>query len=117
MRRPYITAAILGLLAVPAGAVFAPSVMAAEPATFELVLKDHRFTPDRLEVPAGEKIALVVKNQDPTPEEFDSHDLKREKVVKGGQEIRVLVGPLAAGEYKFAGEYNEKTAKGVLVAK
>jgi len=27
------------------------------------------------------------------------------------------VGPLKAGEYQFVGEFNEKTAKGVIVAK
>ncbi len=58
-----------------------------------------------------------MKNQDKTPEEFESGDLKREKVVKAGQEIRITVGPLKAGEYKFVGEYHEDTAKGVLVAK
>ena len=35
----------------------------------------------------------------------------------GGQEIRIIVGPLSPGEYKFIGEYHEDTAKGVLVAK
>lgn len=90
---------------------------AAEPDTFEIAIKDHRFSPDRIEVPAGKKITLVVRNEDATPEEFESHDLKREKVVAGGKEIRVVVGPLKAGEYKFVGEYHEDVAKGVVVAK
>ena len=96
---------------------FALPALAADGDAYELVIKNHRFSPDRLEIPAGKKVTLVVRNLDDTPEEFESHDLKREKVVKGGDEIRVIVGPLAAGEYAFVGEYHEDTAKGVVVAK
>lgn len=95
----------------------ATAVRAEEPDTFTLTIKDHRFTPDRVEVPTGRKITLVIRNEDGTPEEFESKDLRREKVVAPGKQIQVFVGPLTAGEYKFEGEYNSKTAKGVLVAK
>ncbi|HTH17028.1 MAG TPA: cupredoxin domain-containing protein [Magnetospirillum sp.] len=104
----------LSVLAV-LGALAATPALAAD--SYELVIKDHRFVPDRLEIPANTKVELLVKNQDPSPEEFESHDLKREKVIKGNSEAKVLVGPLQPGEYKFIGEYNEATAKGVLVAK
>jgi hypothetical protein len=67
-------------------------------------------------VPAGKKIKLVVENKDATPEEFESHTLKREKVIAGKSTATILIGPLAAGRYPFVGEYNEKTAQGVLVA-
>ena len=97
--------------------VLAGPARAADAETFELVIKDHRFIPDRIEVPAEKKVTLLVRNLDASPEEFESYDLKREKVVKGGQEIRVIVGPLSPGEYKFVGEYHEDTAKGVLVAR
>ena len=90
---------------------------AAEPGSYDLAIKDHRFTPERLEVPADTKLVLVIRNEDSSPEEFESHDLKREKVVRGGESIRVIVGPLKAGEYAFVGEYHEDTAKGVLVVK
>jgi plastocyanin len=84
---------------------------------FNIVIKDHKFTPDRLEVPAGKKVKLVVDNQDATPEEFESHPLKLEKVIPGKSKATLFVGPLKPGEYKFVGEFNEKTAKGVIVAK
>jgi hypothetical protein len=89
---------------------------AGEP-EFRLVIENHRFTPDRLEVPAGQKVKLVVENRDSTPEEFESHSLKREKVIPGKSTASIFVGPLKAGEYKFFGEFNEKTAHGVLVAR
>ena len=105
------------LAALAVALLLAGPALAADADSFELVIKDHRFIPDRIEVPAGKKMNLVIKNQDAGPEEFESYDLKREKVVKGGQEIRIIVGPLSPGEYKFIGEYHEDTAKGVLVAK
>ena len=55
-------------------------------------------------------------NQDSTPEEFESHDLNREKVVPPGAKATIYIGPLKPGRYKFFGEYHEATAKGVIVA-
>ncbi len=88
---------------------------AAEPEVL-LVIKNHRFEPAEVKVKAGERIKLVVHNQDATPEEFESHTLNREKVVPGGQKATVYIGPLKPGRYGFFGEYNEKTAQGVVVA-
>ena len=89
---------------------------AGEP-EFKLVIENHKFTPETLTVPVGVKIKLVVENKDATPEEFESHALNREKVIPGKSTATIFVGPLKAGEYKFVGEFNEKTAKGVIVAK
>ena len=49
-----------------------------------LVIKNHRFEPTELKVPAGQRVKLTVHNQDSTPEEFESHKLNREKVIPGG---------------------------------
>ena len=89
----------------------------AEGTGFTIVIKDHRFTPMELTVPAGQKIRLVVENQDPTPEEFESYQLNREKIVPGNGRIVVFVGPLKPGKYEFFGEFNMATARGWLVAK
>jgi len=105
---------ILGSL----GLIFASGAnLAAQEPTFTLVIKDHRFQPVEIEVPVGQKITLLVKNEDPTPEEFESHQLKREKVIPGGKEITLSIGPLKAGRYEFFGEFNPKTARGFIVAK
>ncbi len=93
----------------------APPAWGADP-DFTLVIRDHRFEPAELHVPAGKKIRIVIDNQDPTPEEFESHELNREKIIPAKSKIPVYVGPLAPGRYPFIGEFNSGTAKGVLVA-
>ena len=80
-------------------------------------IENHRFTPSRIEIPAGQKVRLMVENKDSTPEEFDSSDLRIEKVIPGKAKAPIFVGPLKAGEYKFIGEFNSSTAQGVIVAK
>jgi plastocyanin len=89
---------------------------AGEP-EFNLAIENHKFAPDRIEVPAGKKVKLIVENKDATPEEFDSDKLKVEKVIPAKSKATIFIGPLKAGEYPFAGEFNQKTAKGVIVAK
>lgn len=89
----------------------------AAPPEFTLVIKDHKFTPTELVVPAGQKVRLVVENQDPTPEEFESYTLNREKIVAGNGKIVLFVGPLEPGRYEFFGEFNMATARGWLVAR
>lgn len=97
-------------------AIFSAPALAETP-IFEIVIKDHKFNPSTVEIPAGQKVKLVVKNQDPTAEEFESHDFNREKVISGNSEAIIFVGPLDAGEYKFFGEFHEKTAQGKLIVK
>ncbi|MDX1805032.1 MAG: cupredoxin domain-containing protein [Alcanivorax sp.] len=92
------------------------SVAWASPA-FTLVIKNHQFQPAVLEIPAGERVRLTVRNQDATPEEFESYSLNREKVIAGNSTGVVFVGPLDAGEYDFFGDFNPDTAKGKLIAK
>ena len=95
--------------------IFPLASHAADP-EFSLTIKDHRFTPAELKVPAGKKVKLVVSNQDGTPEEFESHELNREKVIAGNGKATIFIGPLKPGKYPFFGEFNEKTARGVIVA-
>lgn len=83
----------------------------------KLAIKDHKFDPAVLNVPANTRIKLLVENQDATPEEFESIDLNREKVVTGKNTITVLLGPLDAGKYHFFGDFHQETAQGDLVVK
>lgn len=99
-----------------ASALMGGPALAADVPVFELAIKNHRFEPERLVIPAETKVRLLVHNQDATPEEFESHELNREKVIVGNSSATIYVGPLDAGEYPFFGEFNSATAQGVLVA-
>lgn len=90
--------------------------VAAQTTAFALVIRNHRFEPEQITIPAGQKIELRITNADATPEEFESTDLRREKVVPPGQEIVVYVGPLKPGSYEFFGDFNPRTARGRIVA-
>lgn len=98
-------------------ALLFPIAALAADADYTLVIRDHRFQPSELTVPAGKKIKLLIENQDATREEFDSHALNREKMIAGHGSITLYVGPLDAGRYPFAGEFNESSAQGTLVAR
>jgi len=100
----------LGLL------LFVTAAVAAEVPEFPLTIRDHRFTPAEIRVPANVKVRLVVDNQDAAPEEFDSHALNREKLIPGKSKATIFIGPLAPGRYPFIGEFNAATAQGVVIA-
>jgi Cupredoxin-like domain len=91
-------------------------VRAAEPANLQLVIRDHRFEPAELRVPANTPLVIEVRNEDDTAEEFESADLKVEKVIAGKRHGTVRLRALPPGRYPFIGEYHADTAKGVLVA-
>jgi plastocyanin len=106
------------LITLAAACAVALSPLLAHAADVEqlLVIKDHKFEPAEFKVPAGQRIKLVVHNQDAKPEEFESKALNREKIVPAGAKTTIFIGPLKPGRYSFFGEYNEATAKGAVVA-
>ncbi|HAF00925.1 MAG TPA: hypothetical protein DCO68_01615 [Methylophilaceae bacterium] len=94
-----------------------PMVVMAADDEVTITISNHQFSPAEVSVPAGKKIKLLIENKDATPEEFESHELNREKVIAGNGRATIYIGPLSAGRYPFFGEFNEATAKGVIVAK
>ena len=89
---------------------------AADPPDIPLTIENNRFQPDEIKVKAGEGFVLVITNKDKKPEEFESKDLRIEKVIPAGKTVRLKMPALKAGTYGFVGEYNEKTAKGRIIA-
>lgn len=84
---------------------------------YEIEIRNHLFWPSELVIPAQTKVKLLVTNSDPTPEEFESYELNREKVIMGGRRAVIFIGPLAPGEYPFFGEFHPKTAQGKVIVK
>lgn len=95
----------------------APSARADDMPTLKLLIKGGRFLPATLEVPANTKFRLEITNEGPGPEEFESAELKKEKVVAAGVTTNLIFQPLKPGSYKFFGEFHPDTAQGQMVAK
>jgi len=84
---------------------------------FVIKIQNHRFEPEILNVPANTKFKIIIENLDNTIEEFESDDLKKEKLVGAGKKVVLQISPLKAGEYKFYGDFHQKTAQGKIIAK
>lgn len=84
---------------------------------FHITLEKNTFLPPILMIPADKKVRLVIANLDNEPEEFDSFDLNREKVLFPGKKSVIYVGPLKSGVYEYFGEFHPNTAKGSIVVK
>ena len=98
------------MLALPTG------LARAADTTASLTIHNRAFDPAELEVPAGQKIELHVKNADTSPSEFESEPLHREKVVPAGKEVVVTIGPLRPGQYEFFDDFNPQ-ARGHIIAR
>lgn len=107
-RRIFIHAALL--LVVGLGSATAQG----QYAKIEIVVKDKKFEPAEVKVPANARIVIQVKNQDPVAMEFESKSLKVEKVVAPNSEGLVRVGPLKPGRYDFFDDFNEMN-RGTLI--
>jgi plastocyanin len=103
---------VLGVLdGVPAALAQAPA-----PPELALTIEQHKFTPEELRVKAGQAFVLVITNKDATPEEFESKELRVEKIIPANKTLKLRMPALKPGTYKFFGEYHEATAKGRIVA-
>ena len=91
-----------------------PAAARADDYTF--TLKDHKFSPQQLDIPAGQKVKVTIKNLDATPAEFESYDLNREKVVGANGTVTVFVGPLEAGTYNVFDDFHHDTTTATIKA-
>lgn len=100
-----------------------PLLVALRPAagvempSFNLLIKDGKFIPNTIEVPANTKFRLLLKNEGPGAEEFESVELRKEKVLAPGASSFLIFQPLKPGTYKFFGDFHPDTAQGQMVAK
>jgi uncharacterized protein (DUF58 family) len=97
--------------------VGAASLASANQSEITIKIQKGRFSPAQIEIPADVKVRLVIQNLDDTPEEFESHDLNREVLIKANSSASFYIGPLSPGHYKFEGEFSPETAQGVVIVK
>jgi plastocyanin len=107
---------VAGLIASATLLATGPAFGADAPAEIAMTIEQHRFQPEEIRVKAGAPLVLVITNKDATPEEFESKDLRLEKVIPGNKTLRLRLPALKAGTYSFVGEYHEQTARGRIIA-
>ena len=91
-------------------------VHAADLPTFNLEMNDGKLNPARIQVPAGQRIKIAIRNTGKGAAEFESVQLRKEKVLAPGADSFVVIAPLEPGEYKFFDDFHQQ-AQGVIVAK
>ncbi len=98
-------------------AAASPALSAADLLTHTVVAKNGRLLPDVLEVPAGVRFKIVIRNEGKDAIEFESRQLRKEKVLAPGAHSFVVIAPLKPGEYDFFDEFHAATAQGRIVAR
>jgi plastocyanin len=106
------TALALGLAAAPAFALAAEELLVVK-----VSAKDGKFEPLTLEVPAGKRFKIEISNDGKAPMEFESKDLKQEKVLAAGAKSSLVINALKPGTYVFFDEHHPEAPKGRIVAK
>ena len=112
MKARILEALVACLLVALIGAAWADDAVEAR-----VTLKNHAFVPADLSVPAGQKIRLMVVNEDATAAEFESYELSREKIVPAHGQVTVYLDPLDAGVYPLFDDFRRDTVTGKIVAK
>ena len=97
-------------------AVAAVAAHADDAVTVKLDMADGKLTPARIEVPAGKRIRIEVRNSGKGAAEFESVELRKEKVLAPGADSFVVIAPQTPGEYKFFDDFHQ-SARGVIVVK
>lgn len=110
--RSIALALMAGFLSIPA----APA-LAQKATEISISVKDNKFQPVETEVPANAPVVIKFKNLDPKPMEFESKELRFEKIVPGGGEVTINVRAQKPGRYEFYDEFHEETTRGALIFK
>ena len=99
-----------------ASAVPLPARAEGEP-VFRIEFNNGKITPQRLEVPAKTRIKLELFNVGTEPAEFESKELRKEKVLAPGANSVLVIRTLDPGQYDFFDDFHLDTPPCVLVAK
>jgi uncharacterized protein (DUF2141 family) len=108
------------LLGLPVAAVLAAVLLVAGPVAaadneIPLTIERNQFQPAEVKVKANTPFVLVITNKNPKAAEFESKDLRVEKVVPAGKTVNVRIRALKPGTYAFFDDFNQQ-ATGRIVA-
>ncbi len=84
---------------------------------YVITLKDQKFSPAELIIPANKKVKVTVKNLNKAAAEFESHALNREKIIAANGTAYIFIGPLKPGKYEYFDEFHSDLSRGTIVVK
>ena len=90
-------------------------VFAADAPSPQLNIRNQQFVPVQLTIATGAKVELLVVNEDALPAEFESYDLSREVVVPGHSQVKIFIGPLQPGKYRFFNDFHQQSEGWIVV--
>jgi plastocyanin len=105
----------LSIAGVLAAVLVVAGVAAAADVQIALTIENNQFQPAEVKVKANTPFTLVVTNKNPKAAEFESKDLRVEKVVPAGKTVNVRIRALKPGTYAFFDDFNQATT-GRIVA-
>ena len=85
--------------------------------SYTVTLSKGRISPATLEVPAGKRIKLVLRNEGPSPSEFENLDMHIEKILAPGAQSFVVLSSMRAGTYRFIDEFHPDAGGLSLIVK
>ncbi|WP_374591943.1 cupredoxin domain-containing protein [Aquabacterium sp.] len=109
-------ALLIALAALPAW-LATPSRADETMPTFQIVMKNGRIEPTEIVIPANTRVKLLLRNEGPGAEEFESTDLKKEKVLAPGASSFLILAPLKPGTYRYFGDFHPQTSQGRIVVR
>jgi hypothetical protein len=111
-KRLFRAAALAWAVAVP----LAGAASAQEMPVFKIEMRDGTITPSVIEAPANTPFKFEISNTGQTPVEFESLELKREKVLAPGATSSIVFRRVEPGEYEFFDDFHPE-ARAKLVVK
>ncbi|WP_274540010.1 MULTISPECIES: cupredoxin domain-containing protein [Xenorhabdus] len=96
--------------------IYAPMTIAAEKFTLELEMNNGELTPPILSVPAKTPVRIKIRNTGTEPVEFESTQLRKEKVLAPGANSVVVIAPLKPGKYTFFDDFHLAHPAGEIIA-
>jgi hypothetical protein len=87
-----------------------------EDPVFSLTFRDGAIEPLVTVVPVGTRFKLVLKNEGESPVEFESTELRKEKVLGPGVTTFIVIRRLDAGEHVFFDDFHPSAPNAKLVA-
>lgn len=100
-----------------AGVFLSVPAQGADLPTYAVVAREGRLIPDTLNVPAGARFKITVRNDGHDAIEFESLQLRKEKVLAPGAASFVVIAPLKPGAYEFFDEFHPNTGRMRVVVK